>query len=60
MPSSALAIVAVSLAMLAVSGAIGAHIGGGHKLRAAARVCIGGGAAMAITALIGHLAGTQL
>lgn len=57
---SAAAIVIASLAMLAVSGAVGAVIGGGHRLRAAARVFIGGGAAMAITALVGHLAGIKL
>lgn len=44
----------VSLVALFASGAIGAHIGGGHKLRAALRVLIGGGLAMAITFLIGH------
>ncbi|HWT55596.1 MAG TPA: VIT family protein [Candidatus Microsaccharimonas sp.] len=61
-PSSAngWAIVVVSLVMLAVSGAVGAIIGGGHRVRAAARVFLGGGAAMAITAFVGHLAGTHL
>jgi len=58
--ANAMAIVATSMIMLAVSGAVGAFIGGGHKLRAAARVFLGGGAAMAITALVGHLAGAQL
>lgn len=53
-------IVIASMVMLAVSGATGAVIGGGHKVRAAARVFVGGGAAMAITALVGHLAGTHL
>jgi VIT1/CCC1 family predicted Fe2+/Mn2+ transporter len=53
-------IVIVSLIALAVSGAIGAYIGGGHRVRAAARVFFGGGAAMAITALIGHLVGHNL
>ena len=53
-------IVIFSLLALAVSGAIGAFIGGGHRVRAAARVFIGGGAAMAITALIGHLVGHSL
>jgi len=51
------AIVGSSLVMLAVSGAIGAVLGGGHRLWAAARVFVGGGAAMAITAFIGHLIG---
>lgn len=58
--ANAQAIVIASLCMLAVSGAVGAMIGGGHKVRAAARVFLGGGAAMAITAFVGHLAGTQL
>lgn len=56
----AYAIVVASLVTLAVSGAIGARIGGGHKVRAALRVLIGGGIAMAITALIGHLVGGTL
>ncbi len=53
-------IVIASLAALAVSGATGAMVGGGHKVLAAARVFVGGGAAMAITALIGHLIGKSL
>jgi len=57
---NAWAIVTASLLALAISGAVGAYIGGGHKLRAAARVFIGGGLAMAITALIGHLIGPHL
>ena len=57
---AAWAIVIASLALLAVSGAIGATIGGGHRLRAALRVFIGGGLAMAVTALIGHLVGTHV
>ncbi len=57
---SSWSIVASAVVMLAVSGAVGAHIGGGHKIRAAARVLLGGGAAMAITALIGHLIGTSV
>lgn len=59
-PSSAWAIVIASLAALAVSGAVGAIIGGGHKYLAAARVFLGGGAAMAVTAFIGHLVGTAV
>lgn len=54
------AIVISSLLVLGISGAIGAIIGGGHKLRAAARVFFGGAAAMAITALIGRIIGTNL
>lgn len=58
--SVSFAIVTVSLAALAISGAIGAYVGGGSKTRAAVRVFIGGSAAMAITALIGKLVGTAL
>jgi VIT1/CCC1 family predicted Fe2+/Mn2+ transporter len=53
-------IVLFSLIALAISGAIGAQLGGGHKTKAAARVFVGGGVAMAITALIGHLVGKTL
>ncbi len=53
----AVGIVSFSLLALAISGAIGAYLGGGHRLKAAFRVFFGGGAAMAITALIGHLIG---
>ncbi len=53
-------IVTSSLIALALFGAIGAFIGGGHKFLAATRVFLGGGFAMAATALIGHLIGTQL
>lgn len=54
------AIVGSSLIALAISGAIGAIIGGGHKVVAAMRVFLGGAAAMAITAFIGYLVGTNL
>jgi VIT1/CCC1 family predicted Fe2+/Mn2+ transporter len=57
---NALSIVIASLVALAISGAVGAYLGGGHKLRAAIRVFIGGGLAMAITALIGHIVGSHL
>lgn len=53
-------IVIASLVLLAVSGAVGAAIGGGNKPVAAARVLIGGAAAMAVTYLIGRLVGTQV
>jgi VIT1/CCC1 family predicted Fe2+/Mn2+ transporter len=53
-------IVIFSLVALAISGAVGAFIGGGHRLRAASRVFFGGGAAMAITALIGHFIGQSV
>lgn len=48
-----------SLATLFISGAISAYVGGGNKLKAALRVGIGGGIAMAITFLIGHLIGVS-
>lgn len=54
------AIVMSSLVTLAISGAVGAYIGGGHRLRAAVRVLVGGGLAMAATALIGHIIGSHL
>jgi VIT1/CCC1 family predicted Fe2+/Mn2+ transporter len=53
--TSAWLIVIFSLVALALSGATGAYLGGGHRLKAASRVFIGGGIAMAATALIGHL-----
>lgn len=53
-------IVGLSLVALAVSGGIGAFLGGGHRIRAAARVLIGGGIAMAITAIIGHIIGNTI
>lgn len=53
------AIVISSLIMLAISGAVGAMLGGGHRILAAARVFVGGGLAMAITALIGHIIGNS-
>ena len=53
-------IVGLSLVALAISGGIGAFLGGGHRIRAAARVLIGGGIAMAITAFIGHLIGNTI
>lgn len=58
--ASAVAIVISSLILLGVSGAVGAVIGGGHKIVAAARVFLGGAAAMAITYFIGHLVGANV
>lgn len=46
-----------SLAALAALGAFGAHLGDAPMARAAARVTIGGGVAMALTFAIGHLLG---
>jgi VIT1/CCC1 family predicted Fe2+/Mn2+ transporter len=57
---SATIIVVVSLAALAISGVVGAFVGGGNRIIAASRVLIGGGIAMAVTYLIGHLVGVSL
>lgn len=59
-PSAGWAIVIVSMLALAISGAIGAYIGGGKRVWAGARVLIGGGLAMAVTAAIGHIIGIGL
>jgi len=53
-------IAAVALIVLAITGAVGGRVGGAPMARAAARVCAGGGLAMAATALIGNLVGTNL
>jgi vacuolar iron transporter family protein len=45
----------VSLVALAALGALGGYLGGAPIVRAALRVVVGGGAAMAVTALIGRL-----
>jgi VIT1/CCC1 family predicted Fe2+/Mn2+ transporter len=50
----------VSLASLAALGALGGYLGGAPMLRAALRVVVGGGAAMAITAVVGRLVGTGI
>ena len=49
-----------SLVALAISGGIGAAVGGGHRIKASLRVLVGGGAAMAITFAVGHLIGTTI
>ncbi len=51
------AIATTSLMSLGALGALGGHLGGAPMPKAALRVTIGGGVAMAITALIGHLLG---
>jgi len=51
------AIPAASLVALAGLGWFGAYLGGAPVVRAALRVTIGGGIAMALTAAIGHLMG---
>ena len=45
------------LVALAITGAVGAHIGGGSRARVAVRVVIGGAIALAATFLIGKLLG---
>lgn len=52
--------VIASLVFLAISGTIGAVIGGGNKWAAALRVLFGGGLAMAFTALVGHFVGGNI
>lgn len=49
------AIIAVTLAGLAVAGILSANVAGTTILRPAVRVVIGGGLAMAVTALVGQL-----
>lgn len=54
------AVIAVTLVLLAATGAIGARAGGASQVRGAARVVFWGALAMAVTAAIGHLFGTQV
>ena len=54
------AIAAVSLMSLAALGAFGGHLGGAPLGRAALRVTLGGGLAMAVTAAIGRLLGVSV
>jgi len=49
------AVAASALFALAALGIAGARAGGAPILRAAVRVCVGGGLAMAVTAGVGHL-----
>ena len=58
--SAALPIVVISLIALGFSGAAGAVIGGGSCFKAALRVFVGGGIAMAVTALVGYLLGVSI
>jgi len=51
------AMVASALVALVLLGVAGARAGGAPMLRAAVRVAIGGGLAMAVTAAVGHLVG---
>jgi vacuolar iron transporter family protein len=52
------ATVVVVIVALALTGAIGARLGGAHPLRPTLRTVIGGGLALLLTFLIGHLLGT--
>jgi VIT1/CCC1 family predicted Fe2+/Mn2+ transporter len=54
------AIVITTLLALAITGVMGAVIGGGNRFRAAARVFVGGGLAMLVTAVLGKLIGGAL
>ena len=54
------AVVVATLVLLAALGAGGAHIGGASIWRGAVRVLFWGALAMAVTAGIGHLFGTQV
>jgi vacuolar iron transporter family protein len=53
-------VAAVALASLGLLGALGGEIAGAPRGRAALRVLIGGGLAMAISALAGHAFGIAL
>ena len=54
------AIAGVSLVSLALLGALGAYLGGARMVAAALRVTIGGGLAMAMTAVVGRLLGAAV
>ena len=54
------AIAGLSLLGLGLLGALGAWLGGAPKARAAMRVCLGGGLAMAVTAAIGKILGVSI
>jgi VIT1/CCC1 family predicted Fe2+/Mn2+ transporter len=57
-PAARIAVIAASaLGLLALLGAVGGRLGGAAAGRAALRVTVGGGLAMAATALIGRLVG---
>jgi len=53
-------IAGVSLVSLALLGALGAYLGGARMVAAALRVTLGGGLAMAVTAVVGHLLGAAV
>lgn len=49
-----------SLFALALLGGVGAHLGSARKVRAVARVVVGGALAMGVTAAIGHVVGAAV
>ena len=53
-------IAAASLVVLAITGGVGGRLGGAKVGRAAGRVLLGGGVAMAATALVGEVVGTAV
>jgi VIT1/CCC1 family predicted Fe2+/Mn2+ transporter len=53
-------VVIVALLALALLGAVGAALGGAPRVRATARVAVGGAAAMGLTMLVGELTGAAL
>ncbi|HUV09453.1 MAG TPA: VIT family protein [Acidimicrobiia bacterium] len=53
-------IAAASLVVLAITGGVGGHLGGARVGRAAGRVLVGGGIAMAATALVGGIVGSAV
>lgn len=53
-------IAGAALLLLVILGIVGASIGGGSRWIAALRVLVGGGLAMAITAIIGRLVGVAI
>jgi VIT1/CCC1 family predicted Fe2+/Mn2+ transporter len=56
-PDRTAAVVVSALLALIALGIAGARAGGAPVLRAAVRVCVGGGLAMAVTAAVGRLVG---
>jgi|ERR1035437_22252 VIT1/CCC1 family predicted Fe2+/Mn2+ transporter len=50
-------VVLIALISLVILGMAGAYAGGAQVIKAAIRVGLGGGCAMAVTALVGHLVG---
>lgn len=54
------AVATVAIVLLALLGVLGARMGDAPRLRAAVRITIGGGIAMAVTALIGAAVGSAV